>query len=79
MLRFNDGTQAAVIGLTEIMAELFSEGRQVNNKTAEEIIKRLEAHNNYIPTSEVTRREYAYLLMKEYEEYAESHSDKKGG
>lgn len=77
MLRFNDGTQVAVTGLTEIMAELFSEGREVNNNTAGEIIKRLEIHNNYIPASEVTRREYRYVLLKEYEEYVEVHDREK--
>jgi len=60
------------------MAELYSEGRDVNRETAEEIIKRLEALNNFIPQSELVRREYAYLLLKEYEEYLESHTTIKG-
>jgi hypothetical protein len=54
------------------MAELYSEGRQPNKETAEEILKRLEALNNYIPSSEATRREYRHLLLKEYREYVES-------
>lgn len=53
------------------MAELYSKGRQANNETAQELIKMLEDHNNYIPPSIVTRREYAHLLLKEYEEYIE--------
>jgi len=53
------------------MTELYSKGRQVNKETAQEIIKMLEDHNNYIPSSIVTRREYAHLLLKEYEEYVE--------
>lgn len=60
------------------MAELYSEGKQANKKTAEEIIKKLEAHNNFIPSSEVTRREYAYLLLKEYKEFADNQTDNKG-
>lgn len=58
------------------MAELYSKGRQVNNETAQEIIKLLEDHNNYIPSSVVTRREYAHLLLKEYEEYVEVQKNK---
>jgi len=76
-LRFIDGTQVAVIGLDEILAELYAEGRQMDQETAKEMIKRLEAHENYIPTSEVTRREYTHLLLKEYQEYIESRSDNK--
>jgi hypothetical protein len=72
MLRFPDDTQVSVIGLSETMADLYSEGRQANNETAEEIIKRLEALNNYVPSSDRTRREYAYVLLTEYREYVES-------
>ena len=54
------------------MAELHSEGRQPNKETAEEILKRLEALNNYIPSSELTRTEYRHLLLKEYREYVAS-------
>ena len=71
MLRFPDGTQVRVIGLDEILADLYSEGRQANKETAEEIIKRLEAQKNYIPSSDLTRREFAYVLLKEYKEYTE--------
>ncbi|HEN21213.1 MAG TPA: hypothetical protein ENN86_04305 [Desulfobacteraceae bacterium] len=70
---FADGTKVTVIGLDEIMAELYSEGRQTDNETVKEIIGRLEAHKNYIPPSDHIRREYAYLLMKKYEEYVEIH------
>jgi len=51
------------------MAELYSEGRKADNETAEEIIKRLEAKNNYIPSSERVRKEYSYILLKEYRKY----------
>jgi hypothetical protein len=66
MLKFLDDTQVGVIGLDDIMAELYAEGRKASDETAEEIVKRLEARNNYIPSSERTRREYAYVLLKEY-------------
>jgi hypothetical protein len=72
MLKFIDGTQIAVNGLVEILAELYSEGRQANKETAEEIIKRLEAQKNYIPSSDLTRREYRHLLLKEYREHVAS-------
>jgi hypothetical protein len=60
-----------VNGLDEILAELYSEGRQATKETGEEIISRLEAHENYIPSSDLTRREYAYVLLKEYREFVE--------
>jgi hypothetical protein len=78
MLKFPDGTQVAIIGLDEILADLYSEDREANKETAGEIIKRLEALKNFIPSSELTRREYAYLLLKEYREYVESRADSKG-
>lgn len=59
------------------MAELYSEGRQADNETVREIIRRLEAENNYIPPSVHIRREYSYLLMKKYEEYLEIHEKNK--
>ena len=56
------------------MAELFSEGRQANQETAEEIINRLEKNNNYIPLS--ARREYKSVLLKEYRDYIAGRKDK---
>lgn len=77
MLRFPDDTQIRVIGLDEILADLYSEDRHANKETAEEIIKRLEAQQNYIPSSDLARKEFAYVLLKEYKEYAASRTDKK--
>ncbi|MCF8061836.1 MAG: hypothetical protein K9M82_04905 [Deltaproteobacteria bacterium] len=54
------------------MAELFSEGRDATDETAEEIIQRLEVERNYIPSSESVRREYAYVLLKEYRKHLRS-------
>ena len=56
------------------MAELYSEGRQANQEIAEEIITRLEK-KNYIPSSYLTRKEYAYVLLKEYREYMNGRTD----
>ena len=67
MLRFPDDTRVRVNGLNEILADLYSEGRQPNKETAEEIIDRLEKNNNYIPSS--ARREYRSVLLKEYRGY----------
>jgi len=75
MLNFPDDTQVGVIGLDEIMAELYSEGRQANEETAKEIIDRLEAKKNYIPSSDRVRKEYAYVLLKEYRKYVKSRAD----
>ena len=74
MLKFIDDTQVGVIGLDDIMAELHAEGRKATDETAEKIIKRLEARNNYIPSSERTRREYAYVLLNEYRAYVKERS-----
>ncbi len=74
MLRFTDGTKARVNYLNEIMAELYSEGREPNKETAEELLNRLEKHNNYVPSS--ARWEYKTALLKEYEEYVEARRNK---
>jgi hypothetical protein len=62
------------MGLEDVMAELYSKGSKATDGTAEEIIKRLEARNNYIPSSERVRREYAYVLLKEYRTYVKDRS-----
>jgi hypothetical protein len=74
MLKFPDDTQIRVNGLNEILADLYSEGRQPNKETAEEILDRLEKNNNYIPPS--ARREYKSVLLKEYRDYVASRKDK---
>jgi hypothetical protein len=76
MLKFPDDTQVGVIGLDDVMAELYAEGRKANDETAEEIIERLEARKNYIPSSEQAHREYVYVLLKEYRKYVK---DRSGG
>ena len=73
-MRFPDGIQIRVIGLNEILAELYSEGRQANQETAEEILDRLEKNNNYIPPS--ARREYKSVLLKEYRDYVAGRENK---
>jgi len=67
MLRFPDKTQVRVNCLDEVLAQVYSEGREPNKETAEEILDRLEKHNNYIPDS--ARREYRTILFKEYRDY----------
>ena len=74
MLTFPDDKQVGVIGLDDIMAEFYSEGRKATDETAEEIIKRLEAKKNYIPWSERARKEYSYVLLKEYRKYVKDRS-----
>jgi hypothetical protein len=76
MLNFTDDIEVGVIGLDEILADLYAEGRQANEETAEEIIIRLEAKKNYIPSSERARREYAYVLLKEYRTYVRDRAEK---
>jgi CBS domain containing-hemolysin-like protein len=74
MLTFPDDTQVGVIGLDDIMAELYGEGRKATDETAEEIIKRMEARKNYIPSSGRVRKEYSYVLLKEYRTYIKDRS-----
>ena len=76
MLKFPDGTKIRVTGLDEILANLYSEGRQPNNETAEEIMTRLEAKKNFIPSSDFTRKEYSYVLLMEYRNYLASRKDR---
>jgi hypothetical protein len=59
------------------MAEVYSEGREADHETAEEIIRRLEALHNYIPSSEIARRDYVNVLLKEYKEHIERQTDRK--
>ena len=73
-MRFFDDTEVGLIGLDEIMAELYSEGRKATDETAQEIIKRLEARNNYISSSERVRKEYTYVLLNEYRAYVKDRS-----
>jgi len=56
------------------MAELYAEDLKATDKTAEEIIKRLEEKKNYIPESERARSEYAYALLREYRNYVKDRS-----
>jgi hypothetical protein len=72
MLRFPDDTQVRVIGLDEILADLYQEGRAAQEKTAEEIIDRLEAKKNYIPSSDRVRREFTFVLVNEYRKFLAS-------
>ncbi|MCX8110393.1 MAG: hypothetical protein N3D15_03990 [Syntrophorhabdaceae bacterium] len=55
------------------MAELYSVGKRPTRETIDEIIAGLEAMGNYISESEVIRREYRDVLMKEYQEFVETH------
>lgn len=59
------------------MAELYSVGKRPGRETIDDIIAGLEAMGNYISSSEVTRREYRNVLMKEYEEFVEVHDREK--
>jgi hypothetical protein len=74
MLKFADNSQVRVTGLNEILADLYSEGRQANRETAEEILDRLEKHNNYIPPS--ARWEYRSAVLKEYRDYGAGRKNK---
>jgi len=63
------------MGLVEIMADLNAQGQPANEAIAEEILDRLEAKKNYIPSSDRARREYAYVLLKEYRTFLASRAN----
>jgi len=65
------------MGLDEILAEHYSEKRKADSETAEEILQRLE-EKNYVPSSERVRREYKYVLLREYRAYIEDRSGRAG-
>jgi predicted transcriptional regulator len=75
MLTFLDDTQSSLFGLDEILADLYAEGRKANDETVQEIIARLEAMKNYIPSSDRARREYRYVLLKEYRTYVKKQTE----
>ena len=75
MLSFPDDTQIGVNGLDDILADLYAEGRKASDVIGEEIIKRLEVKKNYIPSSGRARKEYAYVLLKEYRKYVKDQTD----
>jgi len=62
------------MGLDETMAELYQEGWKPDEEAAEEIIKRLKDHKNYIPSSESVYREFLYVLLREYRKYVKEQS-----
>ena len=64
------------MGLDDIMSELYADARKPTDETAEEILNKLEAKKNFIPSSERVRREYAYVLLKEYGNYIKDQSGK---
>jgi hypothetical protein len=78
VLHFHDDTQARVKGLDEILADLCAEGTPANDDTAREILARLEAKGNYIPSSDRARRDYHYVLLKEYRRHLkeDGHEDR---
>ena len=64
--------------MIEIMADLYAQGRLASDTTAEEILDRLEAQKNYIPSSDRVRREYAYVLLREYRTYLKDQATSSG-
>jgi hypothetical protein len=75
MLSFSDDIQIAVNGLDDILADLYAEGRKASDEVSKEIIKRLEAKKNYIPSSARARKEYSDVLLKEYKKYVKDQTD----
>ncbi len=68
MITFPDGTKSGIIGLDEIMEDLYRQGKQPSESSAEEILIKAENHN-YIPSSQ--RHIYKHLFMEEYRHFWE--------
>lgn len=66
---FPDGSRSVVVGLDEILATVYDEGRIASPRTSEEIVKRL-AVRNCIDRS--VRQWYHDLLLGEYRKYVET-------
>lgn len=66
MLGFLNDVEIRVNGLDEILADLYAESRPANEETAKEIITRLDAKRNCIPSSDRARKDYSYVLLIEY-------------
>lgn len=73
MLTLHDGTQVGIMGLNEILADIYAEGRQASADTAEEILERLAEHNYITPSF---RQQYCEVLLEEYRQYVTSRTDK---
>lgn len=58
------------------MVECYNENKKPTYETAKEIIHRLEEKKNFIPSSELVRREYAYVLLRKYRNYLKDRSDR---
>lgn len=68
-LSFPDGSEAGVVGLDRIFAEMRRAGRQPNSETASEIVDRL-AQENYVAF--VARPMYEEAVLKEYRAFLET-------
>lgn len=73
-LTFSDGTRVGVMGLNEILADMYAENRQVNQETADEMVDRL-SENNYITPS--FRQQYCEVLLNEYRQYVKIRTGEK--
>ena len=71
MLKFSDDTQVSVMGLEGIMTRVYLK-REPNQETAREMITRLEEKGNFVPSSESVHREYAYVLLREYQKFIQN-------
>lgn len=65
-ITFMDGTQISIIGLEEILAAAYTDGKPADLETAKEMLKKVEA-KNYVASC--SRDEYPDLLLKEYRKY----------
>jgi len=61
MLNITDDIKAGVIGLDEIIEDLYREGRKPDHDTASEIVKRLGSKNYIAPGS---RKQYENAVLK---------------
>jgi len=68
MLNLTDNIKAGVIGLDEIIEDLYREGRKPDHDTASEVVKRLASENYIAPGS---RKRYEDAVLKYFKRYYE--------
>lgn len=68
-LSFPDGSEAGVVGLDKVFAEMRRAGRQPNSETASEIVDRL-SQENYVAFG--ARPMYEEAVLKQYRAFLET-------
>jgi hypothetical protein len=75
-LVFHDGDKIRVKGLDRLFEIAYWEGKLPDRAVADEMVNQL-SKENYIPSSESVRLEYAGAVLKEYRKFVEKEKQRK--